>query len=48
MGYSEDLKIVQDAINFGEVKEQLKELEIKVVTKYQIRDNYFPTNYYLL
>lgn len=48
LGFSEDIKLVRDEINSESTKEQLKEYGVTDVEKYQIRDNYFPTNYYPL
>lgn len=45
LGYSPSLKEVRKAVNSEEVKEQLKELNVKEC-EFWIRDNYYPTNYY--
>ena len=45
LGYSEDLKQVQSEVTSDDTKAQLDELGIKDVS-FQIRDNFFPTNYY--
>jgi hypothetical protein len=45
IGYSPSLKEVRKAVNSEEVKEQLKELNVKEC-EFWIRDNYYPTNYY--
>lgn len=45
LGYSPSLKEVRKAVNSEEVKEQLKELNVKECEIW-IRDNYYPTNYY--
>lgn len=48
LGFSEDIKLVRNEINSESTKEQLNELGVNEVSKFQIRDNYFPTNYYPL
>ncbi|MDX9948699.1 MAG: hypothetical protein RBS38_15165 [Bacteroidales bacterium] len=48
LGFAEDIKLVRKEIGSESTKEQLKEFGIKEVSKYEIRDNYFPTKYYSL
>lgn len=48
LGFSEDIKVVRNEINSDSTLEQLKECGVSEVEKFQIRDNYFPTNYYPL
>jgi hypothetical protein len=48
LGFAEDIKLVRNEINSESTMEQLKELGVNEVSKFQIRDNRFPTNYYPL
>lgn len=47
LGWSTSLKEVREVVDSEEVKKQLKELNVKGC-EFKIRDNHYPTNYYLL
>jgi hypothetical protein len=48
LGFAEDINLVRNEIDSELTRNQLAELGVKAVSKYEIRDNYFPTKYYPL